>query len=269
MKSTLLLTGCGLFMMLRNIFLALVLFALPVSAAESLKAVGAVAKANVKAVGAVAEANIKAVGAVDNTAAGGPTWVFQETFDGAGYDLSWTESSGTPNEDYDEGGQECVELFDEGTNETTDSPTFTADTDGMEVVCRIMIKALPAGTETVITIRNSTSSPCSAQLLASGAWRLSMTGGNSASTVSTMSLDTWYDIYMFYDAGAGTDAVGKLAWIATGSAKPSSGNNFTTKTDSTATLGGDNIRLGMPGLNGRVVFNDAWVDDVAITSSPF
>src|SRR5688572_16946985 len=70
MKSTLHLTGCGLFMMLRNLILAVVLFAIPVAAVENVKAFGAVAKANIKAVSAVAEANIKAIGAVDNTGGG-------------------------------------------------------------------------------------------------------------------------------------------------------------------------------------------------------
>lgn len=54
-------------MMLRNLILAIVLFTLPLSATENVKAFGAVAKANLKAIGAVAEANLKAIGAVDNT----------------------------------------------------------------------------------------------------------------------------------------------------------------------------------------------------------
>lgn len=80
-------------MTLRNLKFALFLFTLtlPASAVESVKAIGAVAKANVKAVGAVAESNIKAVGAVDNTSGAGYT---ATSADFAGDGQTWMERDG-------------------------------------------------------------------------------------------------------------------------------------------------------------------------------
>lgn len=197
-----------------------------------------------------------------------PTYLIEENFENTGspgYDLTWTESSGSPDENYstsglDMQGSECIELNDGGTNERSDSPTFTATADGW-FFCRIRFNSLPAGTETIISIRNGVTEMCSAQITAAGAWRLAMTGGNSAATTATMSAGTTYKVRIRYTAGSGANAFGSFEFVATGGTFDGSGTDYTSKADSTATLSADNLRIRSDGAiqlwMDRVLFDDA------------
>jgi hypothetical protein len=215
--------------------------------------------------------------AVLKPAAGGaaPTYLLEEGFEGTGYDEilagSWTESSGTPDEDYATSpaplvGSQSLELNDGGTNERADSPSFT-DTADVWFFCYIHFNSLPAGTESIISIRNGTTEMLSAQVTSSGTWRLSMTGGNSAATTAAMSAGTTYKVRIRYTAGGGATGFGSFEFATTGGTFDGSGTDYTSKSDSTATLSAQNLRLRSEGAI-QLFMDRVLVDDAEIGSNP-
>lgn len=260
-------------MMCRNIILALVLLSFPLSAAENVKAIGAVAKANVKAFGAVAEANIKAVGAVDNTGSAA-TYLINQNFEGTGYDNSesWTENAGTPDEDYATspaplvGSQSC-QLNDGGVDETITSPTFTALAEAWFYFV-MTPDTLGASMSTYAQFRDASTSFVSAQYDAEGNWRISMSGGNSSATVDGMTADTVYEVLVHYVAGSGANAVGSVEFVPLGGGTfDGAGNNFTQFTSGTATASTDRVRLTSTDAASMIV-DRVLVDNVAIGNNP-
>lgn len=207
-------------------------------------------------------------------AAAGATYLLTENFEGTGYDEtitgSWTESSGTPDEDYATSpaplaGSQSLELNDAGANERIDSPTYAATAD-IWLYFLVHFNSLPAATETVASFRNSTTEMCSMQITSAGLLRVAMTGGNSVTTVSAMSAGTTYHVWIHYTAGSGANAFGSVAFSTDGT-KPTSGNAYTQKTDSTATASSDNIRLRSDGAI-QLFMDKVRVDDANIGDNP-
>lgn len=225
-------------------------------------------------VGAGRRAMLLAIPKVTDSA---PTYLLEENFENTGspgYDLTWTEASGTPDENYSTTGinmqgSECLELNDGGVNERTDSQTFTESTD-LDGYALIRFNTLPAATESFLIVRDGVTAILTLQVSAAGALRVSMPGGNSAVTTSTMSAGTTYSVWWHYTAGSGANGFGSVAFIAeTGGSdsRPTSGNNYTQFATSTTTASCENIRLLMDG--GIQEWKDrVLVDDATIGSNP-
>jgi hypothetical protein len=203
---------------------------------------------------------------------GGPTYLLQENFEGTGYELSWTEAAGTPDEDYATApaplaGSHSLRLDGTSVTQRADSPAFATTTD-LWVYMLFNPTTLPgSGNNDFFHIRNSTTQVLAAQLNASGTVRVSV-GNNSLSTVSTMSAGTTYHVWVHYIAGSGSNAFGSIAFSTDGT-KPTSGNPYTEITTGTSTLGGDNLRLTATATNGGIFIMDkVRADDATIGDNP-
>jgi hypothetical protein len=211
-------------------------------------------------------------------ASAGATYLINQRFEGTGgaptddgYDNSevWTESLGTPNEDYTttilQGSESLLLDSSGGTSQRADSPNFTA-TAHVYGYMRIRINAMPSsGSQSIFTVRNGTTALLDAQLNAAGTLRVDI-GANSTLTVTAMSTGTTYHLWWEYQAGSGANAVGNIAFSTDG-VRPTSGNQFSGRTDGTATLNANNIRLNAVSAE-VLILDQVLIDDVQIGDNP-
>ena len=221
-------------------------------------------------------------------AAGGaepPSYLISESFDAVGYDLVWTESLGTPNEDYTtspaplEGTQS---LFLDGCGATADQETWTGYTIGAgiksETYFLVHFTSVPStGTveRQMATIRNGTGTRATLFLrYVAGTMymRVQAFGGTAVDTVATMSASTTYHVWFTYIKGGGTDAAATVAFSTNG-VRPTSGNNYAISSNGTSTTDGNRLYLGGDNYTSATnctsaIYDKTRVDDVAISDNP-
>lgn len=243
-------------------------------AAVNVKTVGGVSRANVKTVGGVALANVKSIGGVDNTSGGGATYLINQNFEGAGYDNSetWTEASGTPNEDYTStvlAGSQSLLLDSTGAvNQRVDSPAFAAMTDGWAYMLFHPVTLPAAGNNSFFQLRSSTTLLGQVQINSSGALRVNSGAVSSSYTTSTMSAANTYHIWVHYIDGTGANGFLSVGFSTDGT-KPTAGNAYQELTTGTHTADCDNIRVLSDATMARqIILDRILVDDASIGNSP-
>ena len=199
-------------------------------------------------------------------AGGGPTYLVEENFEGAGTPASWTTTGTQQSANFDDTtpaaaqGSESVFLFADTSADTTMvTPTFAATTD-LHFFFRLYVTALPLTGRNLVQLRSTTTVRETFLLASTGA--LQITGGSA--TVGVLSTATWYYIWGGYNASTGDS----YFTFSTDGIKPSSGNDYTTAAQA-GTADVDNIRIQSdfsatagPDINvDRVLVDDASIGD--------
>lgn len=203
---------------------------------------------------------------------GGATYLLEENFNATGYDLVWTESLGTPNEDYATSpapleGAQSILLDNTSTTQRANSPTF-AEQSTVHGYFLLNVTSLPdSGNSDTYSFKSNTTTICTVQLNASGAMRIVCGAVNSSATVATVTEGTTYHVWPSYTAGTGANAAASLGFSTDGT-KPTSGNNFTSMSNGTSTQGADSIRLSTSSVGTIVIIDKVRVDDEEIGDNP-
>ncbi len=175
-----------------------------------------------------------------------------ETFDtsgGTGYDQTWTEA-GTVNVDQDytstviNGTQSLYISLSAQTGGTYTSYTAT-DTKEARFKFRY---STTTGTSEIAAFRTTGSDRLRVMITGTGQLQVIHGATTSTATVDTMSVNTVYYIWAWYDNATAGDGVGRASFSLTAT-KPTSGNAFTETTTGTATAQVDRFYFGPPSNN--------------------
>lgn len=214
-------------------------------------------------------------------AAGGtpaPTYLASESFDPAGYDLSWTET-GTPDEDYTtspaplEGTQS---IYLPGCSAATDQKAYVAFTvtagQPQEFYWLINFTALDMTSQKTLAVASTTGNArATINISSTGQLCATAFGGTTVCTVTTMAEATTYHVWGRYLPGTGADAFASTAFSTDG-VRPTSGNNYAESTNGTVTVNTNRLELwGDYGTGTNcisAIFDKVRVDDATITDNP-
>ena len=225
-------------------------------------------------------------GGTTTSGAPAPTYISEETFDSAGYDLSWTESAGTPNEDYTtspaplEGTQSLQLLGDTNSATQVVYHNFTETASATHWFYMLFnASVVPTGGGSYsefIRIRGGGGGTTVGSVFllqnASGfTLRVIAAGGTEAVTTDVLSVDTTYHMWISFLKGSGANAKMTVAFSANG-IRPTSGNAYAESTDGTQTIDADNITIRgqYDSSNSSIdaIVDDVKIDDAAIGNSP-
>lgn len=192
----------------------------------------------------------------------GPTYLFQESFEGTGYENSWTEDLGSPNEDDTtpapyHGTHSLSVVLD---NRITLNTTWTAPS---TAYCFFAIYWTSDATDFVVQGRNGTTDLWLLQRNSDDTFRL-YHGSSFQNTASTFAVGAWVYFWLDYTAGGGTDGVANV-YISTTTTKP--GSPTITVSNGTATLGMTQFYIRNDS-NIEYNIDRILVDDVAIGNAP-
>jgi hypothetical protein len=203
------------------------------------------------------------VGAIETVTASSPpvTYLVEENCEGTGTPSGWTDS-GTVNWDY-------TTTALQGTQSRAvpsggDFSNYTiADQSTVEFYCQFQFHVLPNVRGTMAALRTSgDSAVCLFRLGTDGTVSVYADGSDSTATVGAMSVDTKYHVWMRFVSG-GTCTIA----FSTDGTRPTSGNNFTSKTGGVANAG--LVRLqGITETGANTIWDRILVLDGAIGSNP-
>lgn len=88
-------------------------------------------------------------------------------------------------------------------------------------------------------------------------------GGGNHCTVSTLSIDTKYNVWMRYTAGSGSDGFMSIAFTTSGT-EPTSGNDYISLSDSPATASPDRLQFRLNSLSGESYY----FDEIKVADEP-
>lgn len=178
----------------------------------------------------------------------------EENCDGTGTPSGWVDS-GTPNWDY-------TTTILQGTHSvlcgsgTSTYKTFATQSTAYGY-CLLRVPTLPASVSTVCGFRaTDTSARALVRVDASGNVTIFANGSDSSACVTTMAANTTYHVWWSFTA-SGTCSVA----FSTDGTKPTSGNNFTSKTGGTGTV-------ERYILNSTTIFDRLLASTTAIGNSP-
>lgn len=200
-------------------------------------------------------------------------YLVAEGFEGTGYENTWNETFGSPDEDYTGVilvGSHSFRLSQAGASVQTYT-TFTATGEiwGFFKLRPITIQV--GNTRTIATVANSAGTTLLASFLVTsgGALRVAGQGGGTATTVATMSNGNTYDVWFRYKKGTGANAEVEAAFIAAGGSKPTSGNNFAGYSTATSTADAARFYLGdNASSTHEYIFDRVLIDNAAIGDNP-
>jgi hypothetical protein len=201
-------------------------------------------------------------------AAGGPSYLLSENFEGAGYEnAAWSES-GTVDEDYTTtilAGSHSLGVTNGG-SATYTFPGATAD----EVWGYCLYRPhTAAGDPNFINLFDASDNVLAwIWLNADGTVTVTDDGFHLDSTTATMTPGTTYSVWWRYKKGTGAD--GELqVWFNTSATHPGSGANDALVTNANGTAQVNKVRfLDSTATAGVAVFDTVRVDDAQILSSP-
>lgn len=195
-------------------------------------------------------------------AGGGATYLFQESFEGTGYENSWTEDLGTPNEDDTSPvayGSQSLNI-NAINQRITLNTTWTAPS---TAYCFGAIYFTSDATDIVLQGRNGTTDLWLMQRNSDDTFRV-YHGTAFGQTTATFAAGAWTYFWIEYTAGSGANGT-LAAYFSTTTTKPGS-PDFTITTGS-ATLGMNQFYIR---LDSAMDYNldRLLVDDVTIGSAP-
>lgn len=185
---------------------------------------------------------------------GGASYLINQGFEGTGYDNAetWTETGGTPNEDYTSyvlDGSQSLYMNGASVTPNTDSPNFG---DTSEFYFKFYFRPIthPGGGRRIIRFLINAGIAGSSEIQINNSGQLIIVNGTSANaaTPTGMTVGNDYTVWGYFKKGTGTDGVATIAWAPkTGSeTKPTSdggGNGYSTKTNCNGTSDVDQFRL--------------------------
>lgn len=215
---------------------------------------------------------------------GGAQCLVYETFDAAGYDKSWTESAGTPDEDYTSSpaplaGTQSFYLA-ACANSTTQkayidfTPTSGQPQEGY-FLYRLVNAPTTTGSRIIGLLRTGASTRATVSLETSSGpvYKLSIqvVGGTKQTTTGTLSTGTTYHLWPHYLKGTGSTAVATIAFSTDG-VRPTSGNNYKESTAGNGTTDADRFELMSEYVTGtncvNALVDKVIVDDGTISDNP-
>jgi len=177
-------------------------------------------------------------------------YLFQENFEGTGYENPWTESAGTPNEDYTtspaplEGSQS---LYLDGSS--SDQTVYAAvpspgsgSTQEFYFLLNVVAKGSANTNRNLVLLSSSGTNLCTLFATSGLALRIRADGGTAVSTANTLSLGTTYHVWVTYKAGTGANAVATVAFSTDG-IRPTSGNSYAISSNGTYTVVANRMNL--------------------------
>lgn len=196
-------------------------------------------------------------------AGGGATYLFTESFEGVGYENSWTEDLGVPNEDDTSPvhhGSQSLNLT--VSSRLTQNTTFTALSPAYVFFA---IYFTSDATDYVFQGRNGTTDVWSLQRNSDDTFRvIHGTGASFGTTVATFAVGAWIYVWIEYTAGSGAN--GTLnAYFSTTTTKP--GSPDVAISNGTATLGMTQFYIRQDSVQDYNI-DRVLVDDVAIGNAP-
>lgn len=246
--------------------------------AELVKTLGDVAVASISTIGGVAIASIKTIGDVDNTDAGGPSYLVNQNFETptTGYDNgeTWVEggSGFTPNHTPAIVGSQSFRIAQSGAAGSS-YIAFTA-TGKVHWYLRARFDVFPTGSNTFIQIRNSSGTALMSYIAraSDGFISVSPAGGTAnASNTTAMTTGVDYHFWGTYTPGTGANAEGEFGFSTDGT-KPTfaaSGNRVCKATNGTATTDAGRLYIGSTaGITQTIVFDKILVSSSDIGSNP-
>jgi len=206
------------------------------------------------------------------SAAPAPTYLFEESFDPTGTDLTWVTVTGTPDYDYTttilEGAQS---FFLDGT--VTSSRVYTAITAIGEIWVYFLYRpvALAGGDRTFFSLYNGTVAVSNVQIGSDGTLYITQ-GSGTARTVGAMSTGTTYKVWVHHKAESAASAVDGVIEVgfSTDGVRPTSGDNYAISSSGSneATISRVALvsLLSTTGISG--IFDKLRGDDVQIGDNP-
>lgn len=197
--------------------------------------------------------------------------ILSEKFEATGYDTAgWTESgTGTLNEDYTTSplhGSQSLRIVTPSDELTY---IYHSITSSSETWIRFKIKVVlnPASEIPLIEMWNISQAPI-ASLRITSAGTLKVSNGTSISTATSSALvdGTTYYVWFHFKNGTGANGVCDASFDESGNSRPTSGNQFTSLSNGTATQAALHVTLGcivFEGVN-EFIFDRFDVDDVLI-----
>ena len=202
-------------------------------------------------------------------AAGGPTLIIDEGFEGTGAPASWT-SAGTV--DWDEAtifhdGAQALQV-DSSAGDGYGAITFTCGATDCYAEYWYYPDHIPSTDAVVFRFYNGTTELGRIEQRSSGVLRVQALGGTAAAMTLTTGEDTWVRVWAHFSQGTGTNATMR-AWWATTDTHPGNGNAqyFAESTNGTTTLAASAVRLFSDNVgttNGSRFFDSLAVDDVPL-----
>lgn len=207
------------------------------------------------------------VGQPASAPAGPTTFLIEETFDtNPGYDLSWTEQSGSPDEDYTTTILEGTEsIYVNGTAASVEvrSPVLTDQT-ALWGYFLIRPLTFAGGSRAIMRFRVNGGNAGSSEIRLTATGQLIIVNGTSATaaTVATMSIGSTYHVFWYVEQGTGADAEAWIAFSTDGTV--GTGNNFTSRVNANGVTAFDQVSIfaqfsttGPEYIMDRVILDDA------------
>lgn len=180
---------------------------------------------------------------------GGQTFLIDEGFEGTGYEESWTETTGTPNEDYTDtvlSGSQSLYMNGTAASQSTDSSNIGDQTD-FWIKFKFRPLTLPGAGREIIRFMLNGAQSGSSELQIDASGRLVLLNGTaSATTAAGMSVGNTYDVWIHFVAGSGANGIALAAWAAVGSSRPTAtgaGVGYILKIDCNGTAAVDQHRV--------------------------
>ncbi len=199
-------------------------------------------------------------------AGGGPTYIFNEDAEGTGTPSGWT-NTGSP--DWDEAttvldGAQSLEMVGAATNPRAHYDSGAAY-DEVWVRFKWRVSTQVSGFR-ILSLRNQSGDSEVAYLQTGGTNQLQVINGSgNCLPVSTYSAATTYNIWIRYKKGTGSNSEMSVGFT-TGTTEPTSGNDFCSLTNGTATAQINRFQFRLnSGTSDHVAYFDRMTgDDVAI-----
>lgn len=204
------------------------------------------------------------------SAPAGPTYVFEENFEGTGLPSGFTAGNVTHDYDYTTTalqGSQSYRQTGAASSPSLLSTTFTGAST-MEAYLMIRFISMPTAAYRSFYLLNGTTECIRISVTATGAVEVRPGGGTASSTTDTMTTGVTYHVWVRYVAGSGANAFGSVAWSTDGT-RPTSGNKYRESTNGTATLNPDRVRWGV--ANGNtfdVIYDRTLVTSDTIPDNP-
>ena len=202
-------------------------------------------------------------------AAGGPSYLFEENFEGTGYENTWTESgTGTKDEDYATGpleGSQSLRLVFASHNGLTYA-TLPSSEGTLEWYFMVNFATLPASGKVFARLRDASSNSLLRLEVSTGNILRIRHGTGTVATVDTITTGTTYHIWLRYVKGTGSNGQGSVAFSTDG-VRPTSGNSYAALTNGSLTADANQVLFGTEntsaweGLFDRVIADTGTIGD--------
>jgi len=188
-----------------------------------------------------------------------PAYIVNETCEGTGTPSGWTDAN-APNWDYTTTALQGSQSLNLTASSISSYKTFT-DASSLDVYFLFRTDTLPGSASSMAALRTSADSAlCIFRVNATGQVTVFANGADSTACATTMSINTTYHVWLTWNA-SGTCSVA----FSTDGVRPTSGNQFTSKTGGSGNAG--RLRFGT-GASGVTIYDRILVLAGTIGNNP-